>query len=423
MPLTDTTIRTAKAGTKPRKLADERGLYLLVNPNGSKLWRFKYRFEGREKLLSFGSYPDVPLATPKGSSKLKGARELRDDARKLLASGVDPGAAKREERDLAAGTGTFGAVAEEWIAHQQHAWTDGHAVTVRSRLDRDVLPYLRTRQLDEIDAPEILKLLRRVESRGAIESAHRIKTVCSQVFEYAVATGKAKRNPVADLGAGALKTPIAKPMAAVLKPTEVAALLRSIDDYKGTHVVRCAFKLAPLVFVRPGELRAAEWAEFDLDAEQPQWVIPAARMKLEKAAKADSNRSHIVPLSRQAVEILRDVQALTGRGRYVFPGARSDGKPMSENAITAALRRMGYTGDTMTWHGFRSIASTMLNEKGYNADAIESQLAHVSGNKVRGAYNRAKYLTERRRMMQDWSDHLDALKSDAKVTPIRRKRA
>jgi integrase len=408
MPLTETRVRTAKTGAKPQKIADERGLFLLVNPSGSKLWRLKYRMDGKEKLLALGGYPDVSL---------KQARELRDDARQKIARGVDPSAERRQAKAEATGAGTFAAVAEEWIERQASAWTPGHAITVRSRLDRDVLPYLGARLLPSIEAPEVLQVLRRVESRGAIESAHRIKTVIGQVFAYAVATGKATRNPASDLGAGALKTPVARPMAAVLKPADVSALLKAIDDYKGTHVVRCAFKLAPLVFVRPGELRAAEWSEFDLDGRQ--WVIPAARMKLGKAAKADASRSHIVPLSRQAVAILRDIHALTAGGRYVFPGARSDGKPMSENAITAALRRMGYDGNTMTWHGFRSIASTMLNEKGYNPDAIEAQLAHVPGNKVRAAYNRAKFLPERVRMMQDWSDHLDALKTGAKVTPIR----
>lgn len=410
MPLNDTAIRAGKPGEKPRKLADERGLFLLVNPNGSRLWRLKYRIGGKEKLLALGAYPDVSL---------RDARDRREAARRQIAAGIDPAAERREAKALSTGTDTFSAIANEWFEHQRDSWTEGHAVTIRSRLDRDVLPYLDRLRIHDIDAPALLAILRRVESRGAIESAHRIKTICSQVFAYAVATGKVARNPVADIGAGALKPAIVKPMAAVLKPKEVGALLRSIDDYKGTHVVRCAFKLAATVFVRPGELRAAEWSEFDLD--DAQWIIPAARMKLEKAAKADPNRSHIVPLSAQAVAVLRDAHALTGRGRYVFPGARSDGKPMSENAITAALRRMGYDGDTMTWHGFRSIASTMLNEKGYRADAIEAQLAHVPGNKVRGAYNRAKYLDERKSMMQDWSDHLDALKASANVIPILKK--
>ncbi len=419
MPLSVTKIAGLKPADRPRKVADELGLFLLVTPSGSKLWRFKYRFEGKEKLLSFGRYGDVPLDTPKGQTVIKGARELRDDARRLIAAGVDPAAKQKQERDERRGIGTFRAAATEWFEKQTHAWTEGHATTIRSRLDRDVLPYLKSRRLAEIDAPEILAVVRRVESRGAVESAHRILTIIGQVFAYAVAVGQCKHNPAAGIDrSAALKAPIVKPMAAVLKPTEVSALLRAIDDYRGTHVVRCAFKLAPLVFVRPGELRGAEWSEFDLD--EAQWVIPAARMKLSKEAKADPMRSHIVPLSQQAVFILRGLQQLTGAGRFVFPGARSDGKPMSENAITAALRRMGYDGDTMSWHGFRSMASTLLNEHGYNPDAIESQLAHVPGNKVRGAYNRAKYLPERRTMMQAWADYLDSLRTGANVIPIRR---
>ena len=404
MPLSDTTIRTTPAPDKPNKLYDERGLFLLVNPNGSKLWRLKYRMGGKEKLLALGAYPDVSL---------KKARDRRDEARKLIADGTDPNAVRKKEKAEAAGADTFGFVAEEWFGRQRDSWTDGHAVTVRSRLDRDVLPYLGKRPLREIDAPELLIVLRRIEARGAVESAHRIKTICSQVFAYAVATGSATRNPVTDIGAGAIKPARVKPMAAVLKPAEVGALLLAIDDYSGTHVVRCAFKLAPLVFVRPGELRAAEWSEFDLDAEAPQWVIPAARMKLKLDHKADAMRSHIVPLSTQAVAILKDVKQLTGTGRFVFPGHGSVSRPMSENAITAALRRMGYA-DQMTGHGFRSIASTMLNERGFNSDAIEAQLAHTAASKVRGAYNRAKYLEDRRKMMQAWADHLDALKDGLK---------
>ena len=409
MPLTDNAIRTAKGSDKPRKLADEKGLYLLVNPSGSKLWRLKYRVDGKEKLLALGSYPEVSL---------RQARDERDAARRMMARDIDPSAERKQAKSKVTGEGTFGAVANEWLEQQRSNWTEGHTVTVRSRLDRDVLPYLAARDINEIAAPELLALFRRVEARGAIESAHRVRTICSQVFAYAVAVGRAKRNPVADVDSKALKTPKPRPMAAVLKPLEVGALLRAIDSYRGTHVVRCAFRLAPLVFVRPGELRAAEWAEFDLDA--AQWIIPAARMKLGQAAKADSTRSHIVPLSRQALEVLRDILPMTGDGRFVFPSARSVHKPMSENAITAALRNMGYSGDVMTGHGFRSIASTMLNEKGYNPDAIEAQLAHVPTGKVRAAYNRAKYLAERTTMMQDWANHIDALKSRARVIPIKR---
>ena len=413
MPLSDTTARAAKPGPKPRKLADGGGLYLLVNPNGSKLWRLKYRVAGRERLLAIGAYPEISL---------KDARARRDEARRLLAAGTDPSAAKQQTIRETAGADTFGAVAEEWFAHARTAWTPGHAVTVRSRLDRDVLPWLGREKITRIEAPLVLATLRRVEARGAIETAHRIKTIVHQVFAHAVATGQAIRNPAADLPSSALKPVTPKPMAAVIQPAEVGGLLRAIDGYRGTHVVRCAFRLAPLVFVRPGELRAAEWNEIDLDA--GQWVIPAARMKLPKAAKADPSRSHIVPLSAQALAVLREIEPLTGAGRYVFPSACSTSRPMSEAAITGALRRMGFDGDTMTWHGFRAMASTLLNELGFPPDAIEAQLAHVQASKVRAAYNRAAHLPERRRMMQAWADYLDGLRAgDGKVTTIGRARA
>jgi integrase len=412
--LTETGVRAAKPGEKPRKLADARGLYLLINPNGSKLWRFKYRFDGKEKALAFGAYPEVPL---------KIARDKREIARSKLADGIDPGLLKREERRIATGEDTFETIANEWLAVQRDVWAEGHTRTIRARLDNDVIPYIGKRRIASITAPDLLALYRRVESRGAIETAHRIRTICNQVFGHAIATGVIGLMPL--VPRQALKPVVVKPMAAVLDVKEIGALLRSIDEYKGTHVTRCAFKLAPLVFVRPGELRKAEWAEFDLDA--AQWVIPASRMKLKKAAKADAKRSHIVPLSKQAVAILRDLHELTGEGRFVFPGARDDKRPMSENALTVALRRMGYDGDTMTQHGFRAIASTFLNErkmpgqkKSFSPDAIEAQLAHVPGSKVRAAYNRAAYLDERVVMMQAWADYLDDLKAGAKLIPLRK---
>lgn len=400
MPLTDTQVRTATAADRPRKLTDERGLFLLVNPNGSKLWRLKYRIEGREKLLALGAYPDVTL---------RKARDRRDEARKLLADGIDPSAERKREREAASGADTFGALAEEWFEHTRHTWTEGHAVTVRSRLDRDVLPFMAKRPIAAIQAPDVLEVLRRVEARGAIESAHRIRTICNQVFAHGIATGRASMNPAAMLPAKALRQPVARPMAALLKPADFATLLQQIEAYAGTPVVRAAFRLAPLVFVRPGELRAAEWSEIDLAG--ARWIIAPERMKLAKANKADAARSHIVPLSRQAVDILRDLQPLTGRGRFVFPSARGQARPMSEAALTAALRALGYTGEQMHWHGFRSIASTMLNEAGYNPDAIEAQLAHVPASKVRAAYNRAAYLPEREAMMQAWADYCDRLKA------------
>lgn len=408
MPLTDTQCRTAASPDRPRKLSDERGLFLLVNPNGSKLWRLKYRIDGREKLLALGAYPDVPL---------RKARDRRDEARKLLADGIDPGTERKREREAATGADTFGALAEDWFAHTRHAWTEGHATTIRSRLDRDVLPFIGKRPAAGIETPDVLELLRRVESRGAVESAHRIRTIVGQVFAHGIAVGRATRNPAAELPSKALRQPVARPMAAILRADHFAVLLRQIDAYPGTAVVRAAFRLAPLVFVRPGELRAAEWSEFDLDA--ARWVIPAQRMKLGKAQKNDASRSHVVPLAPQAVAILRELQPLTGRGLYVFPSGRGISRPMSEAAITVALRALGYSGDQMTWHGFRSVASTLLNEAGYPPDAIEAQLAHVPASKVRAAYNRAAYLPEREAMMREWADYLDRLKA-GDLSPLAR---
>jgi integrase len=404
MPLSDSVIRQAKPAVKARKLFDGRGLYLIVTSAGGKWWRLKYRFAGKEKLMSLGVYPEVGL---------KEARERREAARKALAAGIDPGAerkaakaaaiaAARRERD------TFDAVAREWFGKYSRAWVPAHAETVARRLERDVFPWLGGQPIDEITAVELLSALRRVEARGAIETAHRINQICGQVFRYAIATGRAQRDPSADLR-GALPPVQEKHHAALTKPADVTALLRSIGGYQGSFVVRCALRLAPLTFVRPGEFRKAEWAELDLD--EAIWRIPAYRMK----ARAE----HLVPLSRQAVEVLRELHPVTGAGRYLFPSARTTGRPMSENAITAALRRMGYERGQMTAHGFRTTASTLLNELGWPADAIERQLAHAERDEVRGAYNRAEYLAERRRMMQSWGDYLDRLVADGTAIPFR----
>jgi integrase len=392
--LTDVKVRTAKPDAKPRKLFDGRGLFLLVTPSGGKWWRLKYRFDAKAKTLSLGIYPDVGL---------KEARERRDQARKLLANGVDPSTDRKADNaaraaEMARETSSFELIAREWFAKRSSIWAPGHAATVIRRLERDVFPWLGTRLAGEITAIELLEVLRRVEARGALETAHRIHQICGQVFRYAIATARASRDPSADLR-GALPPVREKHHAAVTKPTDVAALVRSIIGYQGSFVVRCALRLAPLVFVRPGELRKAEWSEFDLDGSI--WRIPPERMKVRQA--------HLVPLSHQAIEVLRELRPLTGNGRYVFPSARTTARPMSENAVTAALRRMGYEQGTMTGHGFRTTASTLLNEMGWSADAVERQLAHAERDEVRGAYNRAEYLSERRRMMQAWADYLDGL--------------
>jgi integrase len=401
--LTDAKIRLARPAAKPRKIFDGGGMFLLITPGGGKWWRFKYRFAGKAKTLSLGVYPDVGL---------REARDRRDEARKLLASAIDPGeqrkaakaertAAGRRERD------TFEAVAREWFEKFSPAWESSHAVTVIRRLERDVFPWLGSRPVGEINAVELLEVLRRVEARGTLETAHRIKQIAGQVFRYAIATGRASRDPSADLR-GALPPVRENHHSAVTRPAEVAGLMRAIATYQGSFVVRCALRLAALTFVRPGELRKAEWAEIDLDG--AIWRIPSHKMKLR--------REHLVPLSRQAVELLRQLFPLTGRERYVFPSARSSTRPMSENAITAALRRMGYEQGVMTAHGFRTMASTLLNEMGWPADAIERQLAHAERDGVRDAYNRAEYLAERQRMMQKWADHLDALAALGVISPV-----
>lgn len=395
--LTDKAIRNAKPAPKLCKLWDEKGLYLLITLAGGKLWRFKFRFGGRENLLALGSYPDTSL---------KQARERRDTARKQIEAGIDPSAHRKMEK-AKRGADTFEGIAREWLEKFSGGWAESHAETVKRRLERDVFPWLGGRPAREIAPPELLAVLRRIESRGALETAHRVKQVCGQVFRYAVATGRVERDPSGDLR-GALPPVKERHHAALTRPDDVGALLRAIDGYRGSFVVRCALRLAPLVFVRPGELRKAEWSEFDLD--DATWRIPPERMKMR--------REHIVPLSRQAVSILRELHPLTGAGRYLFPSARTTLRPMSEVAVLAALRRMNYSRDEMTGHGFRTIASTMLNEMGFPADAIERQLAHGEPNAVRDAYNRAEHLATRRAMMQQWADYLDNLASGAKVIPL-----
>ncbi len=404
MPLTNTAIRSAKPREKAYKLFDGRGLFLLIKPAG-KYWRCKYRFAGKEKTLALGVYPDVSL---------KSARARRDDARKLLADGVDPMHVRKAEKaarvDLAANS--FEMVAQEWFAKFAPSWVDSHADRIIRRLRRDIFPWIGRRPIVEISAPELMTVLCRIGSRGAIETAHRAKQNCSQVFSYAVATGRAERNPCADLGESlkkALPPGDKKHHSSITEPQAVGELLRAIDSYRGSPVTMRALRLAPLVFVRPGELRRAEWAEFNLDG--AEWRIPAEKMKMRVM--------HIVPLATQSLVILRELQALTGAGRYVFPSIRTAARPMSENTVNAALRRLGYSKDEMTGHGFRSMASTILNEQGWHRDAIERQLAHAERDQVRAAYNYAEHLPERRKMMQAWADYLDRLALGAEVVPLR----
>ena len=409
MPLTDIKIRSAKPGDKAYKLFDSGGLYLEVSPGGSKYWRWKYRFGGKEKRLAFGVYPDVSL---------KAAREKRDIGRKQIGSGIDPGEARKAEKIAQAGAESFEAIAREWHAKFSPGWVASHGDRILRRLEKDVFPWLGKRPVGEIKAAELLSVLRRIESRGALETTHRTMQNCGQVFRYAVATGRAERDPTGDLH-GAIPPPKEKHHASITDPKRIAELLRAIDAYQGYFVTKCALQLAPLVFVRPGELRHAQWQEFDL--EKPEWRIPAERMKMRE--------QHIVPLARQAVEILRELEPLTNRVfpsrpnalRYVFPSPRTHERAMSENAVLAALRRMGYTKEEMTGHGFRSMASTLLHEQGWNHQVIERQLAHAERNAVSAAYNFAEHLPERRKMMQAWADYLDGLKAGAEVIPLFRK--
>jgi integrase len=402
--LTDTTIRKTKPGEKPLKLSDEKGMFLLVTPAGGKLWRMKYRIDGKEKLLALGAYPEVTLAD---------ARQRRDDARKLLSNGVDPGdhrKAQKAAKTERAGN-SFEVVAREWfVGHEPH-WAKSHADKIIQRLEKDVFPWLGGRPIAEITAPELLATLRRIESRGALDTAHRALQNCGQVFRYAVATGRAERDPSGDLR-GALPPAKKGHFAAITDPLKVGALLRAMDDVSAGFVVKCALRLAPLLFVRPGELRVAEWSQIDLDKAEWRYTVTKTKTKTE----------HLVPLATQAVEILRELHPLTGHSLYVFPGARTNGEPMSGGAVNVALRRAGYnTRDEQTGHGFRAMARTILHQElGIPPEIIEHQLAHRVPDALGAAYNRTRFIVQRREMMQAWADYLDKMKAGADVLPFRK---
>jgi integrase len=400
MPLSDTAIRAAKAAKKPQRLFDGGGLYLEISPSGGKLWRMKYRFGGKEKRLSFGVYPDVSL---------KDARERRDEARKLLANGKDPGEVKKAQKAAiqAAIADSFEAVAREWFGTWKANKAESHSSKIIARLENDVFPWIGGEPVAGITAPMVLSVLRRIESRGVIETAHRAKENISMVMRYAIATGRAERDPCPDLR-GAL-TPVRKRhMAAITTPSEAGALLRAIEAYKGSYVVRAALSLAPLVFVRPGELRTARWS--DIDLEQGEWRYTVSKTRTD----------HLVPLARQAVEILREIHTLTGQGEFVFPGL-NHGQAISDATINKALRSLGYCTKTeMTGHGFRAMARTLLHEElHFPPEVIEHQLAHSVPDALGTAYNRTKFLKERREMMQAWADYLDQLKKGSDVIPLR----
>jgi integrase len=391
-------VKAAKGRDKQYKLADSSGLYLLVKPSGQRYWRFNYRYLGAHKTLAFGVFPDVDLAT---------ARAKRDEARKMLAKGTDPANQARLNRIAAsiAAANTFGAVADEWL---NKITKDGHAEVTLKKIRwmlAQITPVLGTRPIAEISAPELLLALRKIEAKGRYDTAQRLRSTCGQIFRYAIATSRAERDISSDLR-GALIAHRVTHRAAILKPAEAGALLRSIEAFEGHALTKTALRLLPHVFVRPGELRHAEWAEFDLEG--GVWTIPASKTKMR--------RPHAVPLSGQALAIIAELENDAAFSPYLFPSLRSGKRPMSENTINAALRRMGYAQDEMTGHGFRAMASTLLNEMGkWNPDAIERQLAHADGNSVRRAYTRGEYWDERVRMMQHWSDYLDQLRDDAAI--------
>jgi len=413
-------IKAAGIAGKSRKLSDGAGLVLEARPTGAGWWRVRYWLGGKEGMLSLGTYPEVPLTL---------ARQRRDEARRLVAAGTDPSDARKAEKAaelaraeaarLAAaglpGPGTFEHAAREWHAYMAPSWSIGHAAKVLALLENDLIPYIGARTLTELTPPELLTQARRVEARGATETAYRALKVAGSVFRFSVQHGYCTSDPTRDLK-GAVQLPVPEHRAAILDPVKVGELLRAIDGYHGTPVVRAALKLAPLVFLRPGELRQAEWAEFDLDG--ATWTIPAARLKLRKSAKA-KNPPHIVPLAPQAVAVLRELHPLTGGGRYVFPNPLTPERPLSDNGVLSALRRMGYEKGELTGHGFRAMARTLAAERlGIAPEVIEAQLAHRVPDALGRAYNRTLFLAQRRELMSRWADYLDQLRDSGQVITL-----
>lgn len=406
--LTVLAARNAAPREKVYRLAAGKGLYLQVMPTGAKYWRLKYRFSDAQKMLGLGVFPEVSLAQ---------ARAARDDARRLLASGVDPSMQRKVAK--VAGTAieehSLEALAREWHALHKHEWSDSYAERIITAMERDIFPWLGKRDIGTIEPRDLLVRLQEVQGRGARETGHRLRRWLSPVFRYAIVKGAAKRDAAADLK-GSLAGFTTRRYPTIKDPDRIGQLMRAIDGYHGTHITRAALKLAPLLFLRPGELRFARWSEFDLV--NALWTVPAPRMKLRKAQKLIAE-AHVVPLSRQAVAILTALKPMTdgARSGFVFPGERSADRPMSENTVNAALHTMGFKGE-IVHHAFRHMASTALNEAGWREDAIERQLAHVDGNPIRGIYNQAKYMAERKKMMQAWADYLDRLREPASVSPM-----
>jgi integrase len=396
--LTDKAIRALKPKEKPYKVADGLGLHLRVQPNGVLLWRFKYRLAGKEQLVALGKYPEVSLAL---------ARERRDSLRKTLSAGIDPASQRRAMKvaQANAAANSFEVVAQEWFEKNAPRWVPKHSVKIKERLKRDVYPFIGSRPISDISPSDVLGVLRRIEGRGAVETAHRALGNISMVFRYAVATERVTSDPCRDLR-GALAPKVTRHFSAITDPKQIPALLARIDGYGGTLIVRCALRLNPLLFVRPGELRSARWADIDLEA--GEWRFIASKTK----------QPHIVPLASQAIAILRELQPFTGHRELVFPGERSPLRPISENTVNAALRSLGIPREEMTGHGFRAMARTILEEQLRKpAHLIEAQLAHVVRDANGRAYNRTTHLEERKKMMQEWADYLDALRSP-KVVPF-----
>lgn len=418
----DATLKAIKPGDPRKRLNDGGGLYLLLFvKGGAHGWRLDYSHGGKRKTLSLGTYPDTGLAL---------ARRKADDARQLLAAGTDPSEARQADKQRAAreaearalaeagkpGPGTFEHLAREWLAQvHEAAVSPGHAERTRIRFERDAFPYIGRRLVAEIEAPELLGVLRRVTARGAVETAHRLKDACGQVFRYGIASGACARNPAADLRE-ALPPVHTRHHAAIVDPAKAAELLRTMDGYTGHPVTRAALALSALLMLRPGELRQAEWSWVDLDA--ATMTVPAALMKRRKAEKLNG-APHLVPLAPQAVAVFRELQALTGQGRYCFPSLHTATRPMSENTVNTALRRMGFDADTATAHGFRAMARTLAAERlGVAPEVIEAQLAHTVGDALGRAYNRTTFVQQRRELMTRWADYLDRLRKGAEVVPL-----
>ncbi|TAN71207.1 MAG: DUF4102 domain-containing protein [Gallionella sp.] len=415
MKLNDKLIQAAKPKDAQYNLADGNGLTLVVKPNGTKLWWLRYRFAGKAKTLSLGQYPLISL---------KDALERAYEARKLLANDTDPSQVKKETAAAIKASAapvqaleTVEAISREWLEKFGNQWVDSHASKIVRRLERDLFPHFKNVGIASVTPASLLAVLRRVEARGALETAHRLHQNCGQIWRYAVSTGRAERDITSDLK-GALPPAKETHLGAITEPAEIGKLLRNIDEYKGSAVVRLALQLAPLFFVRPGELRHAEWSEFaDFDNDQPNrvWIIPEGKMK--------AKRKHVVPLSRQAIWFLAELKEITGAGKYLFPSPHSAARCLSDNAILSALRRMGYTSEEMTGHGFRAMASTNLEQLGYDVRLIELQLAHADQDQVRAAYKRETHLLrldERSKMMQHWADYLDGLCTSGMVLPFKK---